>query len=49
MTYLKDGPHNFMALLALVCGIFGVFHLVAEFEERVFDVVKTGWWGLARA
>jgi hypothetical protein len=38
-----------MALLALMRGILGVFHLVAELEEGVFDVVKASWWGLTHA
>jgi hypothetical protein len=38
-----------VALLGLMCGVLGVFHLVAELEEGVFDVVEAGGWGLAHA
>jgi len=46
---LEDGPENFLPLLAFVGGVLGVFHLGAELEERVFDVVEALWWGLAIA
>ena len=38
-----------MALLALVTRVLGVFHLIAEFEKRVFNVVEPSRWGLAHA
>jgi len=47
MRDLKNGPDGFVALLAVVGGGFGVFHLVGEFEEGVFDVVEAVGWGLA--
>jgi len=40
MRDLEDGPERFATLLALVRGVFGIFHLVGEFEEGVFDVVE---------
>jgi hypothetical protein len=40
MRDLEDGPKRFATLLALVRGVFGIFHLVGEFEEGVFDVVE---------
>jgi hypothetical protein len=49
MRYLEDRPHYLMALFALVTRVLGVFHLIAEFEKRVFDVVEPSWWGLAHA
>lgn len=49
MGDLKDGPENFMTLFAFVCGVLGVFHLVAEFQEGVFDVVEAVRWGFAVA
>lgn len=36
-----------MALLPLMRRVLGIFHLVAEFEEGVFDVVEASGWGLA--
>lgn len=47
MGYLEDGPEDFVAPLSLVRGVLGVFHLVAELEESVFDVVEPFGWGLA--
>lgn len=38
---LKDRPQHLVLLLALVRGVLGVFHFVAELEQRVFDVVET--------
>ena len=38
-----------MALFAFVRGVLSVFHLVAEFEESVFDVVEADGWGFAVA
>lgn len=37
---LKDRPQHLVLLLALVRGVLGVLHLVAELEEGVFDVVE---------
>jgi hypothetical protein len=36
-------------LLALVRGVLGIFHLVGELEEGVFDVVEALWRRLAVA
>jgi len=47
MRDLENGPDGFMALHAVVGGGFGVFHLVGEFEEGVFDVVEAVGRGLA--
>lgn len=44
---LKHRPQHLVLLLALVRGIFGVFHFVMELEERVFDVFEAVWWRLA--
>ena len=44
---LDDGPQGLVALLALVAGGLGVFHLVGEFEERVFEVGEAWGWGFA--
>lgn len=44
MCDLEDGPQSLVAFLALVCSSFRVFHLVLEFEQGVFDVVKAFWW-----
>lgn len=49
MTDLENRPQYFMPLLALVRSVLGVFHLVGEFEQGVFDVVKAVWWRLAVA
>lgn len=49
MGNLEDGPEGLVALFALVGGVLGVFHLVAEFEEGVFDVVEAGGRGFAGA
>lgn len=34
-----------MPLLALMRGVFCIFHLVAELEQGVFDVVEAVWRG----
>jgi hypothetical protein len=47
MSDLKDRPEHLVPLLSFVRRIFGVFHLVCELEERVFDVVEAVWWGFA--
>ena len=49
MTDLEDRPQHLMLLLAVVGCVFGIFHLVAEFEERVFDVVEAWGWCFAIA
>lgn len=36
-----------MSLLAFVRGVFGIFHLIAEFKEGIFDIVEAIWGGLA--
>merc|ERR1711981_32482 len=38
---LEDGPLHLVLLLAFVTRVLGVFHLVGELEEGVFDVVET--------
>lgn len=47
MCDLEHRPHHLVLLLALVRGVFGVFHLVGELEERVFDVVEAVGRGFA--
>lgn len=49
VTDLKNRPHHLVLLLAVVRGVLGVLHLVAELEQRVFDVVEARWRGFARA
>ena len=49
MCDLKNGPEDFVALFTLVRTVFGVFHLVAERDEGVFDVVEAVGWGFAVA
>lgn len=49
MTYLKNRPQHLMLLLALVRRVLGVFHLVVEFQERVFYVVEARRGGFAGA
>lgn len=45
MSDLENGPQNLMPLLALMRRILSILHLVAEFEERIFKIVKSiGWW-----
>jgi hypothetical protein len=44
MTDLKNRPVDFMPLLALVRCVLGVFHFVAEFKQRIFDIVEARWW-----
>lgn len=36
-----------MPLFTVVRGVFGIFHLIVEFEEGVFDVIVAVWWGFA--
>jgi hypothetical protein len=31
MAYLENGPENFVSLLAIMRGILGIFHFIAEF------------------
>lgn len=38
-----------MLLLALMRRVFRVFHLVAEFQQGIFDIVKALWRGFAIA
>lgn len=40
MRYLKSWPDHLMLLPPFVASIFGVFHLVGELEEGVFDVLE---------
>lgn len=47
MRDLEDGPLHFVLLFAFVAGVFGVFHLVGELEEGVFEVVEAIWRRLA--
>jgi hypothetical protein len=49
MVDLEDGPEYLMPLLAFVRSILGVFHFIAEFQQRVFDVLKAIGWGFAIA
>lgn len=49
MRYLEDGPHALISLLPFMRLVGGVFHLVLEFEEGVFDVFEAVWWGFAVA
>jgi hypothetical protein len=49
MGDLEDRPQHLVLLLALVRGVLGVFHLVGELEEGVFDVVEALWRRLAVA
>ena len=46
---LEDGPEDLVSFLAVVTGVFCVFHFVAVAEKGVFDVVEARWWGFARA
>ena len=47
MSDLKYGPKHLVLLLAFVTGILGVFHLVAEFQQSVFDVLEAIRWRFA--
>lgn len=49
MADLKYWPKDLMPLLAVMRGILGVFHLVAELEKGIFNVVEAIWWRLAIA
>lgn len=49
MGDLENGPQNLMPLLALMRRILSILHLVAEFEEHIFKVVKSIRWWLATA
>lgn len=49
MADLKYGPKDLVPLLALMCGILGVFHLVTELEKGILNVVEAIWWRLAIA
>ena len=45
MCDLEDGPQHLVLLLALVAGVLGVLHLVAEFQQGVFEVFEAiGRW-----
>ena len=41
MGDLEDGPETLVLFLALVAGVLGVFELVLEFEEGVFDAISS--------
>ena len=43
MSDLEDRPSHFVLLLALMTGIFGIFHLVLELEQSIFDVFEAIW------
>jgi hypothetical protein len=43
MGDLEDRPQHLVLLLALVRRILGVFHLVGELEQGVFNVVEALW------
>lgn len=40
MTDLEDRPKHLVPFLALVRSVFRVFHLVAELEKRILDILK---------
>jgi len=46
---LKNWPEHFVPLLAFMRSVLGIFHLVAELEEDVFDIFESGWWRFAVA
>lgn len=48
MCDLEDGPRHLVLLLSFVGCILSVLHLVLEFEQRVFDVLKALRWSLLR-
>ena len=47
MGDLKDGPDHFLLFLSFMRSVLGILEFVGEFEQRVFDVFKSIWWGLA--
>ena len=47
MTDLKYRPQNLMSFLSFVGSVLGVLHLITEFEEGVFNIVKAIRWGFA--
>lgn len=44
---LKHRPQHLMLLSALMRRVLCILHLVGEFQERVFNVVKSLRWGFA--
>ena len=46
MRDLEDGPQHLVLLFALVACVLGVFELVLELEEGVFDIVEAFGWRL---
>lgn len=49
MADLKYRPKDLMPLFALVRRILSIFHLVAELEKGILNVLKAIWWRLAIA
>lgn len=49
MTDLEYGPEDFVFLLSFVGGVFGIFHLIAELEQGIFEIVKASGRRLAIA
>lgn len=45
MGDLENGPQNLMPLLAFMRPVLSILHLIAEFEKRVFKIIKSiGRW-----
>lgn len=49
VTDLKYRPEDFVFLLSFVGGVLGIFHLIAEFKQGIFKIVKARWRRLAIA
>ena len=49
MVDLKDGPEYLMSLLAFVWSVLSILHLIAKFQQRVFEIFEAIGWGFAVA
>jgi hypothetical protein len=49
MTDLKYWPQDLVSFFALMGSVLRILHLVAKFQQGVFDIVESIWWRLAVA
>lgn len=49
VTDLEYGPEDFVFLLSFMGGVLGIFHLIAELKQGIFEIVEASWGRLAIA
>ena len=49
VTDLEYGPEDFVFLLSFMGGVLGIFHLIAELKQGIFEIVEASRGRLAIA